>query len=430
MIKSQGNVQQALKKAKSQKNVWSFLNDRVSNADIVYSAKNNIATKNEVTNASSLILDGFFPGYDATIIQKLNASGASMIGKTHLDELAMGGTGTHSAYGLITNPWDSSRIIGGSSSGAAASLVPGVTAAIGSDTGDSIRNPASYVGKVGFKPSYGAVSRYGLYAYATSLDTIGWITHNVNDAIAIADLAYGQDLQDMTSRSVAKPVQKILKPKRIAIFPNIIRLYDEKYQELFAQLVASLKKENIEIVSKHFDPQLLKTIDSVYSIISFSEASSNLANLNGIAFGQRKDGHDWNEIMTNTRSQGFGPMLQRRMTLGAYFLAIENQKDLFERAQKIRRLLVNEFEKHKKDVDCILNIAAPIAPKINQPRSNVLQEGYLILSNLAGTPSVVLPFGKVDNMPFGLVVDSKVDTDQKLLSHALFIENILGVNHE
>lgn len=430
MIKHKGNIEKALKFIAKEKSAIVKIFPKAKNgngllSNATYTLKNNYATINDETHASSLILTNFYPGYNATIVEKLNKSGAALLAKVHLDELALGGTGLHSAFGIIKNPLDKSRIIGGSSSGSAATLVDGVTFSIGSDTGDSVRNPASYIGKVGFKPSYGAISRYGLFAFATSLDTVGYLTHNVNDAITISQVLYGQDLNDMTSRNVTKPINEKIKPFKIAILKNYLQLFDQNYQDQFNDLITQLKKQGIKIIEKDFDLDLLKAINVTYSILSFSEASSNLANLSGITFGQSIEGNNWDQIMTKTRSEKFGQVLQRRLTLGAYFLAIENQKELFEKAQKVRRLVVEAFNKIYQEADFILNIATPIAPKINEGKEDTIINDYLIHSNFEGSPSIVLPFALHQKMPFGICLDTKLDNDQKLLSVALYLETII-----
>lgn len=435
MIKHQGKISEALQNIKKIPNVVATLFPQAQNKKGIlekatYTLKNNYATKNDVTDGSSHILADFKPGYNATIVDKLDQAGAALLAKVHLDELALGGTGLHSAFGPITNPHNTKRIIGGSSSGSAASLISGVTFSIGSDTGDSVRNPASFIGKVGFKPSYGAISRYGLFAFATSLDTVGYLTHNVTDVINVSQVLYGIDPQDMTSRDIAKPIMKKQKPFQIAILKNVMALFPLAYQKQFYDFVNKLKTLNIKIIEVDIDLDLLKALDITYSILSFSEASSNLANLNGIAFGAREEGHNWETIMTNTRSHKFGYLLQRRLTLGAYFLAIENQDKLFIKAQKVRRLIVEEFNRIYQKYDFILSIATPIAPYINKGKDDDIINSYLIHSNFEGSPSIVLPFGKHENMPFGISLDAHQDQDQALLSAALYLETIIGGAHE
>ncbi|NQZ66259.1 MAG: Asp-tRNA(Asn)/Glu-tRNA(Gln) amidotransferase subunit GatA [Mycoplasmatales bacterium] len=435
MIKIKGNIAQAKKDLENNPGVSfiykdSKIFDEGPLAGAVITIKDLYATNDAPTQSSSKILENFNSGYDATIIKKLKKSGASIVGKVHLDELALGGTGTYSAYGLIDNPLNKDRIVGGSSSGSASTLNENITASIASDTGDSTRLPASYNGLVGYKPSYGAISRYGQFSYASSLDTVGVMAHNVNDALVIASSLFGKDELDMTSINVEKPINDVIKPKKVAFLKNVKGLKDyqiEKYDFLKKQLI----KENIEIVEFEIDENLVETIDIVYQIISFSEASSNNSNLNGIAFGNASSGNGWNEIMTNTRTAKFGPLASRRFTLGAFFLSSDQIKDTFYKAQKVRRLIVAEFKKIKKDVDILLFPASSIAPKKNEEKDSSFYGSYLIHSNLEGSPSITIPWGKHKNMPFGLSIDGRRKEDKKLISHALYIEKLLeGDNHE
>lgn len=436
MIKHKGNIQTATNE---------FLNDKNNAVSFVYenakfsegllngatiSIKDLFATKDAKTQASSKILDGFTPNYDATIVEKLRTSGAAIIGKTHMDELALGGTGTLSGYGVITNPLDSSRMVGGSSSGAAATLTNAISIAVGSDTGDSVRQPASLVGKVGFKPSYGAVSRFGMYAFASSLDTAGWLTHNVNDAIVASQALFGQDVKDMTSKQVTVPTLEVVKPKQVAVIKNVWSVLSPAMTEQFNSLIAKLKADGVEVVEVEVKQELLDLIGIVYSIISFSEASSNDANLTGVIYGNRVDADGWDEVMTQTRSKHFGKMVQRRLSLGAYFLSTENQQDIFVRAQKVRRLIVEMFNDIYEKYNFVISPSTKIAPKITEGKIDDWFTEYLIHSNFEGSPSITIPFGKEEGMPFGLSIDSKIYNDKALLSAGLYLEKLIGGDNE
>ena len=436
MIKHQGNIAEAIKSLHEDKNnavshVYSnvsFSEGPLNNATITI--KDLFATDDAPTQASSNILKGFTPNYNATVINKIKNSGAAIVGKTHMDELALGGTGTFSAFGEITNPLDSKRMIGGSSSGAAATLNKHISIALGSDTGDSVRLPASLVGKVGFKPSYGAVSRFGMFPFASSLDTVGWLTHNVHDAYEMAKVLYGKDNMDMTSKDVEIQDVEMAKPKKVAILKNVMNVLDEKQHSDFINLINKLKAEDIQVEEVEISQEYLDAISIVYSIISYAEVSSNDANLSGVIFGQRRVGNDWSEIMSNTRTAGFGKMVQRRLTLGAYFLAIENQKDIYERALKVRRLIVEAFNRIYDSFDALIYPSTRIAPLISEGKKDDWFDNLLTHSNLEGSPSITIPFGTDQSMPYGLTLDSKIYDDKKLLSYALYIENILGGKHE
>jgi len=426
-MKHKADVKKAILSLKNDKNnAVAFIYEDAKDSEIVATLKDLFATKDAPTQASSRLLENFKPGYDATIVRKLREANASIIAKTHMDELALGGSGTFSAFGLIKNPFDPLRIVGGSSSGSAATLNEYINVAIASDTGDSVRLPASYNAHVGFKPSYGAVSRYGMFAFASSLDTVGWMTHNVSDSIEIANILYGVDELDMTTVKVEKPIDKAIKPKSISILDID---YFNNFKE-FSNLVNKLKEDGIVINKVKIPSKIIENIPTVYDVISYSEASSNDCNLNGVAFGNRVKGESWEEIMINTRSKGFGPMVQRRFTLGSYFLLKENQSEIFLKAQKVRRLIKNEFEKIFATSDILIYPSATIAPLISEGKKDDWYSSFLSYANLIGNPSISIPFTKVDGMPIGLSIDSKMYNDKQLLSNALYIEKKIGGKNE
>ncbi|CAM9097194.1 amidase family protein [Mycoplasma todarodis] len=392
--------------------------------------KDAFATKDAPTQSSSKILEGFEPQYDATIVNKLRQSGGAIIGKTHLDELALGGTGTYSAFGIIKNPLDSERHVGGSSSGAAATLTENVAIAIGSDTGDSVRIPASFVGKVGFKPSYGAVSRFGLFAYASSLDTVGWLTHDVATSIDAAKVLFGSDEKDMTSKNVSIENTEMQKPKKVA-FLNVEKWCKDYVSTEYAKLINKFKEAGVEVEMIDVDERLLNAVTPVYRLISYSEASSNYSNLTGVAFGSRIEGENWEETMMKTRSEGFGSMVQRRFTLGSFYLDKNNQVEYFERAQKIRRLIVEmQKEWHKNNDLVIFPSTGEIANRFDEERLDNFMSGILTSTNLSGFPSITLPWEKHDGMPFGIQLEKSLYEDETLLAYASWVEKLIGGSHE
>ncbi len=430
------NIENAVSEFKNNSNnavAFTYENPQFSEGPLnglTVSIKDAFATKDAPTQSSSKILEGFEPLYDATIVDKLRNSGAAIIGKTHLDELALGGTGIHSAFGIVKNPLDPERFVGGSSSGAAATLTDNIAIAIGSDTGDSVRIPASFVGKVGYKPSYGAVSRFGLFAYASSLDTVGWLTHDVKTAIETAKVLYGEDKRDMTSKKVSINNVEITKPKKVA-FLDIASWCKDYVSDEYTKLMDKFKSEEIEIELIKVDEKLLEAVTSVYRLISYSEASSNYSNLTGIAFGSRIEGNNWEDTMTKTRSEGFGSMVQRRFTLGSFYLDKNNQVEYFERAQKIRRLIVNmQKEWHKNNDFVIYPSTGEIANKFSEKRLGNFMNGILTSSNLSGFPSITLPWAKHEGMPYGIQMDKKLYDDELLLSYALWVEKLIGGSHE
>nr|WP_318034608.1 amidase family protein [Mesomycoplasma lagogenitalium] len=441
MIKIKGDFEKAKKEMINDKNnaVSHIFENAKNNSGIleksVFTIKDVFANFCAKTQASSFILKDFHANYNATVIQKLLDAGASPVAKVNCDELALGGEGIYSHWGIIANPLNLKRKVGGSSSGSAATLTENISFALASDTGDSVRLPASFIGKVGFKPTYGAVSRFGMFAYASSLDTVAWFAHNVNDIIQVAQAVYGKDEKDFTSKNVEIKNIKLTKPQKIG-YLNIKgqHLLNKEIEDSYFNLVNKLAKE---VTMEKIEPnaELLTAIKPVYDIISYSEASSNLSNLNGIAFGQRQKGENWEEIMTNTRSKGFGKMVQRRLILGSYFLEKDNQEKLFLRAQKIRRLIKNYLDDLHSQYDIVIYPAsASIAPLFDDKSKYGYMDYILTGSNLAGNPSITMKLeeSKIEKMPFNLAIDAKSNNDKKLLEYALWIEQFInkGENNE
>ncbi len=435
-----GNVNEAIKELSKDKNnavAYVYKNQVCQNssgllANATFTIKDIFATNDCKTTGSTKLLANFEPHYNATCVQRLIDAGAIKVAKVYCDELALGGTGTFSAFGLIKNPLDNTRLAGGSSSGSVATFTNNISFALASDTGDSVRLPASYNGVVGFKPSYGAISRYGMFAYASSLDTVSYFAHNVNDIVLVSQALFAKDNKDFTSKDVAIKEVKKQMPKSICILDvdYLTSPVKKAYQGLINKLQA-YKNIKVSVIKPNED--LFMAIKPIYDIISYSEASANLANLNGIAFGECKNGEKWEEIMTNTRSQGFGVMVQRRLTLGSFFLHSENQKELFLKAQKCRRLVKDYYEKLHNTYDIVIYPAsADVAPYIdNKNNKNHKYMDYILTgANLAGNPSISIPWIKKDNLPVNLAIDAKRYEDQKLLSISLWMEAFLGGVHE
>ncbi|QJG66990.1 amidase family protein [Mycoplasma phocoenae] len=431
-----GNLEKAIEQAKNDKNnAVAFvyenqkLNKNGSLANAVYSLKNNYATADAVTHGSSKILENFIPYYDATVVNLLNNAGAVCAFKTNLDEFGLGGTGEYSAYGLVKNPLNKEYLVGGSSSGSAATLTENISFAIGSDTGDSVRVPASFVGKVGFKPSYGAVSRFGLFAFASSLDTVGWLTHDVYDSFKIANVLFQPDFKNDNSsqdlRFESKNIKPV-KPRKVA-YLQVSEYLDNEVKEEYQKTIAKLKAENIEMVEIKIDEDLLNSINVVYQIIAFTEASSNLANLTGVHFGEQIEGKDWEDTFIKTRQHGFGPMVQRRLILGSYYLEKENQQKYLLKAQKMRHYISDYFTSIHKNHDVFIYPASKSsAPKFNTQSTECFFDFILTNSNLTGNPSMTLPMGICNNnMPFSLAIDAEKFNDVKMLQNALYLEQIL-----
>lgn len=412
---------------------------------IPYALKDNISTSNILTTASSNILKDYVPVYDATVYQKLKKAGAVLVGKTTLDELAMGGTGTTAATGVVRNPWNPSRLIGGSSAGSAAAVALGIVPfAIGSDTGDSIRKPASFGGVVGFKPTYGRISRYGLFAFASSLDHVGVFTRSVKDAAIVTDIVKGYDSKDMTSlkddsKSYVEELEKPLTQKKLCYIKEICDVNEYQDSEVietltkFHELLDKCRSQGFEVEEVSMDKELLDAIYPTYMIISCAEATSNNANLTGIQFGPRGDGDSIDEIMFSARTKGFSELIKRRFVLGSYILQKENQEKLFLNACRCRRLIVDKVNEIFKKYDgIILPASGKGAPSFDASSEQVsdqqlILENHMAIGNFGGFPSITIPFSFVQGMPVGVNITGRAMKDDVVLHIAQEVEDITGL---
>ena len=414
---------------------------------IPYALKDNISTKGILTTASSNILSNYIPVYDATVYKKLKSNGANLVGKTVLDELAMGGTGTTGHTGVVKNPWDKSRQIGGSSAGSASAVALGIVPfALGSDTGDSVRKPAAYGGIVGFKPTYGRISRYGLFAFASSLDHIGIFTRNVRDAAIVTDAIKGQDENDMTSLpdeniNYVDNLNNDVQGKKLFYIKEALENNDNdlelaKIINNFKEVINNCQKMGIEIEEVSIDKSLLQALYPTYMSISCAEATSNDANLTGIHFGVRGEGRTPEEIIKDARTKGFSELIKRRFVLGSYILQRENQEKLFLNACRVRRLIVSKINELFNTYDgLIMPAAASIAPKF-EDKTDKLSDKYLILDNhmvignFGGYPSITIPSGFVDNMPVAINITGRVKEDAFVLNIASKIEGTMEYKNQ
>ena len=415
-------------------------------AGIPYVLKDNISTSNILTTASSNILKNYVPVYDATVYKKLKNAGAVLVGKTVLDELAMGGTGTTGHTGIVRNPYDKTREIGGSSAGSAAAVALGIVPfAIGSDTGDSIRKPAAFGGVVGYKPTYGLISRYGLFAFASSLDHVGCFARSVKDVALVTNTIKGYDSHDMTTyqddSDLSDGIDEPLAGKKLFYIKEIVdrSLYKEDDDELmqvldnFYSLLERLKTRGAEITEVSIDKALLEAIYPTYMTISCAEATSNNSNLTGIAFGNRIAKDDVNSLITATRTEGFSELIKRRFVLGSYILQKENQEKLYLNACRVRRLLVDKLTNLFKEYDSlILPCSGGPAPKFDDDSDKLsdkylLLENHMALGNFGGFPSITIPSGFVNNCPIGINLTSGIKEDKKVLNIANEIEMLTGL---
>lgn len=396
--------------------------------------KDNICTKGVKTTCASRILQKFVPPYDATVVQKLAAQNPVVLGKTNLDEFAMGGSTENSAFHPTHNPWNTDCVPGGSSGGSAAAVAAGTAVwALGSDTGGSIRQPASFCGVVGMKPTYGRVSRYGLVAYASSLDQIGPITKDVTDCANILNIIAGRDEMDSTSidsvvpdytKSLVQDVKglKIGLPKEY-----FVKGMDPEVEGAVKAAVKQLEALGAEVVEISL-PNTDYAI-STYYLIAPAEAATNLARYDGVSYGERaEDAADLVEMMTKTRSQYLGEEVKRRIMIGNYALSAGYYDAYYLKALKVRRLVKEDYDKAFKEVDVIICPAAPsvaykIGEKIDNPLEMYLQDACTVPLNLAGLPGISVPCGyNKDKMPIGMQIIGKALDEETLIRVAYIYE--------
>ena len=404
---------------------------------IPFAIKDNFSTKGIPTTASSKLLEGYLPPFDAEVYTRLLNKKAIPIAKTTLDELAMGGTGSSGHLGKTFNPWDESktRMIGGSSCGSAAACAAGIVPySIGSDTGDSVRKPASYSALVGFKPTWGRISRYGLFTFAASLDTVAYFTRNVKDSVLLLNVLAGHDIKDTTSSSL--PIEEYKDNKTLTIIKEIYDdLKDKTIKKAFDELIKGLKEKGYKINTVSIGFDLAKAIYSCYYIISSAEATSNNANLDGIKFGVNKEAESYEEMLFKVRTEGFSDRIRRRFVIGSISLLEENQEEIYLRALRCRRVIVDTFNKILESNDAIILPASPTiaplfdgdVPKKSFNNDATVSDNYLAFANLGGYPSITLPLGFENDMPFGVNLTSHHFTESKLLKIAQVVEDITGL---
>ncbi|NLB48305.1 MAG: Asp-tRNA(Asn)/Glu-tRNA(Gln) amidotransferase subunit GatA [Erysipelotrichia bacterium] len=410
---------------------------------IPYALKDNFSTKDILTTASSRLLADYIPVFSAEIYRRLKKAKAIMVAKTTLDELAMNDTGSSGHKGKTFNPWDETqtRMIGGSSCGSAACCARGIVPfALGSDTGDSVRKPASYGGLVGFKPTWGLISRYGLFPFANSLDTVAYFTRNVTDCAHLLNLLAGHDFKDMTTskRPVVNYVEKLKakKPHVLVVIDEIVEAIEDRFiKETFNEHLKQLTRRGFVIKHVSIDQKLLEAIYPTYYIISSAEATSNNANLDGIKFGTQQGGDSYEEMLFKVRNHGFSNRIKRRFVIGGLALLEENQQDIYLLAAKSRHLIVKAFKDVLAKCDAIILPASPtvaksfsdLVPTKTYDQNASIAESHLSVGNLGGFPSITLPLGFKDNLPFGVNITGEIFTDDKVLSVAKAIEDVTGL---
>jgi aspartyl-tRNA(Asn)/glutamyl-tRNA(Gln) amidotransferase subunit A len=417
-------------KIESDSELGAYVGLESTGSGVPIAIKDNIQVKDWSVTSGSRILQGYIAPYNATVIEKMLSAGLSPFGRTNMDEFAMGSTTESSCYGKTLNPRNRGCVPGGSSGGSAAAVAAGLAvAALGSDTGGSIRQPAAFCGIVGMKPTYGRVSRYGLGAYASSLDQIGPLTQNVEDAAILYDIINGYDPKDSTSADVAnESVADKLDPSRkltIAILPSYLEGASEAIKKGYAKAVDALKAAGHTVVEKTMMDA--KYDISAYYITATAEASTNLARYDGIRYGSRVEGESLSDLYIKTRSEGFGEEVKRRILLGNFVLSSGYYDAYYVKAQKVRHLIKEEYEKLFEEVDLILS---PVAPDtayefgaLSDPLQMYLSDLYTISVNLAGLPAISLPVDTAENgMPVGLQLIAKAFDEQTLFDGALSLE--------
>ncbi|WP_457594086.1 Asp-tRNA(Asn)/Glu-tRNA(Gln) amidotransferase subunit GatA [Hydrogenimonas sp.] len=397
--------------------------------------KDNIQVKGWPVTAASNILQGYVAPYNATVIEKIEAAGLSPFGRANMDEFAMGSSTETSFYGKTLNPHDPSRVPGGSSGGSAAAVGAGIAiAALGSDTGGSIRQPAAFCGIVGMKPTYGRVSRWGLGAYSSSLDQIGPMTQNVEDAAILYDIISGHDRRDSTSADVGyTPVAPNLDPDRkltIAVIDNYVKDASAEVQSAHETAVKALEDAGHTIV--HKEMMGAKYDIAAYYIIATAEASANLSRYDGIRYGNRAENTDnLKELYLKTRSEGFGEEVKRRILLGSFVLSSGYYDAYYLKAQRVRHLIKDEFEALFKEADLILSPVAPTPAfkfgEMADPLQMYLSDAYTIGINLAGLPAISVPIEKSsEGLPVGLQLIGKHFDEQMVFDGALSLEKAVA----
>ena len=425
-------LKQDIAKADSQSELNAYIDMQDDGIEgVPIAIKDNINVKDWQISCASKILKGYVSPYNATVIEKLQNGGLSAYGRTNMDEFAMGSTTATSVYGKTLNPINPQYVPGGSSGGSAAVVGAGLAvAALGSDTGGSIRQPAAFCGCVGMKPTYGRVSRYGLVAFSSSLDQIGPITQNVEDAAILYDKICGHDSKDSTSADTNYDKIKIDTKRKltIAVIENYIQELDTQSQRALQEAIDALEKDGHTIVYK----KMLNTKYDIatYYIVATAEASANLSRFDGVRYGNRVEGENLQQMYLKTRSEGFGDEVKRRIMLGNFVLSSGYYDAYYIKAQKVRHLIKDEYEKIFHEADLIFSPVSPSpAFKFGQkqdPLEMYKSDMFTLSVNLAGLPAISLPVGKgEDAMPIAAQFIAKHFDEQTLFDGANALEQLL-----
>ncbi len=398
--------------------------------------KDNFCVRGTRTTAASKILENFTPDYESTVTQRLWDAGAFLVGKANLDEFAMGSSNEKSAFGCVKNPWDETRVPGGSSGGSAAAVAGGLSVgALGTDTGGSVRQPASFCGVVGMRPTYGLCSRYGIIAFASSLDQPGPITRNVEDNARLLEVMAGHDRKDMTSMPVPKQeYSRFLKDsggiagKTFGITTNAMQWTDKSVAQSFneaVQLIKDLGGKCVEIESPYMDVGVM-----TYLLIAASEASSNLACYDGVRYTQRAEPcSDMEALYNNTRGALFGAEVRRRILIGVSALSSGNYQEYYAHVLKVRRKICNDYAEQFKSVDFMISPTSPILPflfgAVSSPEEMYAQDIMTVLAAISGVPAISIPCGVAQGLPVGLQLTAPMMEERGLYKAAHELEKSL-----
>ncbi len=430
------NKEEAIKTAKE------LENKEVDNLlfGLPIAVKDNIVTKGLRTTCGSHILDNFIPIYDATVVEKIKKNNMIIIGKTNMDEFAMGSSSRTSYFGAPKNPWNKEKISGGSSGGSATTIAErDLLFALGSDTGGSIRQPASYTGIVGMKPTYGRISRYGLIAFASSLDQIGPMTRNVYENAALLNILVGKDERDLTSvnkedEDFTRLIGEDIKGMKIAV-PNFFMsdIVNESIREKIKETIKVLEESGAEV--DYVDIKYIENAVTLYQIIAMGEASSNLARFDGIRYGHSTENpENIEDLYLSTRAEGFGEEVKRRIMVGSYLLSGENAKTYYNKALSIRDDIRTEFKNCFKKYDLIIGpttttTAYNLTDPMDDPSKSFMDDVLVIPVNMAGLPGLSLPIGfDKENMPIGMQIIGDSFEEAKIYKLASYLENKLNLN--
>jgi aspartyl-tRNA(Asn)/glutamyl-tRNA(Gln) amidotransferase subunit A len=419
-----------LEKRAKESNLNAYIGFEESGEGVPILIKDNIQVKNWNITSGSGILQKYVAPYDATVISKLRENGLSPFGRANMDEFAMGSSTESSFYGKTLNPHDFERVPGGSSGGSASAVGGKIAiASLGSDTGGSVRQPASFSGVVGFKPTYGRISRYGLASYGSSLDQIGTVTQNVEDSAILYDIISGYDQKDSTSANLEKneTAKKLSSGRklRIAVLPKYLEKTTSEIRDAYKNVEKLLGNLGHTIVEKDFGD--LDHSISAYYITAMAEASSNLARYDGIRYGTRIEGNNLQETFINSRSRGFGDEVKRRILIGNFVLSSGYYDAYYVKAQKVRNLVKKQFDEIFRDADLILSPVSPTLPwkfgEKSDPLQAYLSDIFTVPVNLAGLPAISLPVEWSGKLPIGLQLIGKAFNEQTLLDGAFSLEN-------